>query len=259
MILAKDKTYLIDLDGTMFRGNQVIEEALSFFQELKRHHIHYVFVTNNAMRTPMQIKEKMERMGYSGLKESDFFTSAMAAASYMRHHSDQRRAYCIGEEGLYQALHKEGFQIVDEHAKLVFVGLTRQADYALYCKAFRMLYEEHATLIGTNSDRRLPQDDTYLIGNGAIVEMLQYASQAETIMIGKPSRYMMEETLRFIHKEQHDCIVIGDNLETDIAFACENGVESIMVCSGVHQKEDVERFAFQPNHIVRSLAECVFD
>lgn len=258
MKLAKDKTYLIDLDGTMYRGNQVIPEALVFFDALQKHQINYVFVTNNAMRTPFQIKAKMEAMGYHNIKETDFFTSAMAAASYMYRHSDQRKAFCIGEEGLKEALRQVGFQLVDDHAQLVFVGLQRDATYSLYCKAFQMLQQEDAILIGTNGDRRLPENDTYVIGNGAVVEMLKYALQKEPLMIGKPSHLMMEETLRFVHKEKQECIVIGDNLETDIAFASQNGVESIMVCSGVHQKKDLDHFTFAPTHIIESLLECEF-
>lgn len=255
MILDVTKTYLIDLDGTMYRGNEVIDEAVSFIQLLQRYEISFVFVTNNAMRTPAQICQKMKRMGFTGLQEELFFTSAMAAVRYMRRTSDATRVFCIGEEGLQKAVHDAGYVIDEQHAQLVFVGLDRQADYSLYTKALRLLYEEKAVLVGTNEDRRVPDGSSYLIGNGAVLKMLAYASEAKTILIGKPSSYMMEETLAYVQKAKEDCIVIGDNLETDIAFAQINGVASIMVTTGVHTEEDLARFPYLPDVIVPSLAD----
>lgn len=255
MILDQTKTYLIDLDGTMYRGTSVIPEAITFIQKLQVHHIPYVFVTNNAMRTPKKIKAKMEAMGFGNLSEHDFFTSAMAAVSYMKRTSDAKRVFCIGEEGLQEAIRQGGYHIDEEHAQLVFVGLDRHANFSLYSKALRLLYEEGAMLVGTNQDRRLPDQDSYLIGNGAVLAMLQYASEAPSITIGKPSSYMMEETLAYCNKNAQECVVIGDNLETDIAFGKENGVDAIMVCTGVHTSEDVKKFSFQPDVIVSSLSE----
>lgn len=73
MRLAVDKTYLIDLDGTMYRGEQVIEEAIVFIDQLLAYNISFLFVTNNAMRLPSAIREKMEKMGFHGLQDAHFF------------------------------------------------------------------------------------------------------------------------------------------------------------------------------------------
>lgn len=256
MILDPSKNYLIDLDGTMYRGDQVIEEAVVFVDALSAKGISFLFVTNNAMRTSRQIREKMERMGFQGLKDSLFFTSAMAAALYMKRIQEERAMFCIGEEGLQTALRQAGFYVDEEHAKIVFVGLDRSADYMRYCKAMQLLHQG-AILVGTNRDRRLPDKDTYLIGNGAILEMLSYASEAKRIDIGKPSSLMMEETLRYIGKKKEDCIVIGDNLETDIAFGKANGVKTIFMQTGVHTKADIKRFPYEPDVVLTSFAQII--
>lgn len=254
MCLDVTKTYLIDLDGTMYRGDDVIPEAIEFISLLQRHEISFVFVTNNAMRTPSMIREKMQRMGFANLRDEMFFTSAMAAVSYMKQHSSKRRAFCIGEVGLQDALRQGGFIEVEEDAELVFVGLNRKADFALYCEALNVL-RQGAILVGTNEDRRLPQGDHFLIGNGAVLKMLEYASEAECIIVGKPSALMMEETLQYVRKDASQCVVIGDNLETDIAFAYDNHVESIMVTTGVHTKEDAQNCAKKPDVVVASLSQ----
>ncbi len=253
--LDKTKTYLIDLDGTMYRGNQVIPEAVTFMQMLQKHHVNYVFVTNNATRTAKQNLQHMETLGFTNLKESDFFTSAMAAVLYMKKHSDARYVYAIGEAGLTEAIAKGGYELDEQRAELVFVGLMHNADYSLYSKAARILRQNHAILVGTNQDRRIPNGDAFSIGNGAIIEMLKYASEAETVMIGKPNSPMMEEVLSYVGKTKAECIMIGDNLETDIAFAKDNGLFSIMVCSGVHTKKDALSFRVQSDEVIASLNE----
>lgn len=255
MVLDRTKTYLIDLDGTMYRGNQVIAEAVTFIQLLQKHHISYVFVTNNATRTRKQNLEHMVRLGFNGIKEKDFFTSATAAVSYMKKHSDAHYVYAIGEKGLYEAILEGGYEFNEQKAELVFVGLDRSADYSQYSKAARILRQNHALLVGTNQDRRIPDGDAFSIGNGAVVEMLKYASEAETIMIGKGNRAMMEEVLAYTNKTKEECIVIGDNLETDIAFAKDNGLSSIMVCTGVHTRRDAERFRIKSDVVIDSLNE----
>ena len=257
MMLEQDKTYLIDLDGTMYQGDTVIPEALEFIEHLQRNQIAYLFVTNNAMRTPKEIMVKMHSMGFRGLKETDFFTSAMAAISHMKKTSAATHVFFIGEEGLRQAILRGGYVIDETAAQLVFVGLDTHADYSLYCKAARCIKERHALLIGTNSDRRIPQGDHFLIGNGAILQMLAYATEANCITIGKPNAIMMEEVLAYLGKTQHDCVVLGDNLETDIAFAKNNGVKSILVCSGVHTQADAERFSITPDLMVDSLRDLL--
>lgn len=253
--LDKTKTYLIDLDGTMYRGNQVIAKAVTFIQLLQKHHVSYVFVTNNATRTRKQNLAHMEHLGFSGIKEADFFTSATAAVSYMKKHSNEHYVYAVGEQGLFEAIGEGGYEIDKHKAKLVFVGLARDMDYQSYSEAARILRQNHALLIGTNQDRRIPEGDSFSIGNGAIVEMLRYASEAETILIGKPNPPMMEEVLAYVGKSKEECIVIGDNLETDIAFAKDNGLCSIMVCSGVHTKADAAHFRIKSDIVIESLDE----
>lgn len=255
MICYKNKTFLIDLDGTMYRGNQVIPEAIAFIHRLQAHHIPYVFVTNNATRTPKQNADHMKSLGFCDIQPEAFFTSAMAAVAHMKKTSAAKKAFWIGEAGLQEAIRQGGYERDEEQAELVFVGLDRQADFLLYSRAAYCLRHNHALLVGTNGDRRVPNNDGFLIGNGAVLEMLQYASEAERITIGKPSAIMMEETLAYIGKQAEECVVLGDNLETDIAFGKDNGVMSIMVTSGVHTREDAERFRIQPDLLIASLDE----
>ena len=123
------KTYLIDLDGTMYRGSQIIEGAKEFIDALLKNNESFVFLTNNAKRTKRQNVEHMERMGFTGIREDHFFTSSMAAARYAAAHYEGRNAWYIGQDGLKEALVDAGFTIAEENVDLVFVGLDTEGTY----------------------------------------------------------------------------------------------------------------------------------
>lgn len=253
----KNKTYLIDLDGTMYCGDTLIEAGKVFIDYLNENNKEYLFLTNNARRTGIMNVEQMTKMGYTGIKPEHFFTSAMAAASYIANKDPKhKRCAFIGEAGLKEALLQQGFEIVEENVDYVFVGLDIHATYQEYSKALTHLLKG-AKLVGTNSDRLIAKDDGFNVGNGSIVAMFEYASGQKSEAIGKPNAPILEAALRYFNKTKEECAIIGDNLETDIKLGVENGVDTIFVTTGVHTREDVERLKIYPTLIIDSLEELI--
>lgn len=250
------KTYMIDLDGTMYRGTQRIEGAKEFIDDLLARDQPFLFLTNNAKRTRAQNVQHMLQMGFQGIEEKHFFTSSMAAARYCAKHSNLRNAYYIGQDGLKEALLENGFHIVEENVDHVFVGLDSNGTYEKYSKALQYLLDG-ADLIGTNDDRLLAQPGGFHVGNGSIVAMFEYASNQKSPKIGKPYAPILEEALIEYGIKKEEAIIIGDNLETDILLGVKEQVETIFVTSGVHQRTDIERLQIKPDHIIDSLFELI--
>ena len=107
------KTYLIDLDGTMYRGNSNIAGAKEFIDNCLEKKVPFFFLTNNATRTLRQNVEHMEKLGFKGIEEKHFFTSSMAAARIMRK-KGYDKAQMIAMDGLAEALQNSGFEITEE-------------------------------------------------------------------------------------------------------------------------------------------------
>ncbi len=251
------KTYLIDLDGTMYRGTEIIEGAKEFIDHLIAQDHPFCFLTNNAMRTKRQNVEHMKNMGFTGIEEKHFFTSSMAAARYMaKQDASKRKAWMIGQDGLREALTEEGFVLTKEHADYVFIGLDKSASYEDYSEALDVLLHG-AMLVGTNSDLLLAKPGGFQVGNGSIVRMFEYASGQQSPKIGKPYAPILEECLEYFHLLKENAVILGDNLETDILLGAENGVETIFVTSGVHQEADIERLHIYPDHIIHSVKELM--
>lgn len=246
------KTYLIDLDGTMYKGSTIIEGAIEFLERIKKNGDNYIFLTNNATRTGIQNVQHMENIGFKGLKKEDFFTSSMAAASYIAKTSDKRNAYYIGVDGLEEALINNGFTITDKDVDFVFVGLDKEGTYEKYSKALTHLLNG-AKLIGTNGDRLLAKDDGFNVGNGSVVALFEYATGQKSAQIGKPHKPILDEVLAYANISKDDAILVGDNLETEIKLGVDFGVETIFVTSGVHTEKDIERLNVHPTKTVQSL------
>ena len=252
----KMKTYLIDLDGTMYKGTDIIDGAKEFIEYLLNHNIEFYFFTNNSSRTPKQAMEHMKALGFEGITPEHFYTSAMAAARYVAMNYKERNAYYIGQSGIEEALQHEGFNLVEDHADFVFIGLDKQGTYEKYSKALRQLVNG-AILVGTNNDRILLQENGANIGNGSVVAMFEYAIGKESLKIGKPHAACIDVFCEMFTKSKEECIIIGDNLETDILCGVNANVESILVTSGIHQAADIERLQIKPTRIIANLKELI--
>lgn len=248
------KTYIIDLDGTMYSGSTNIDGAREFIDYLQSKNLPYIFLTNNATRTKKQAKEHMLNLGFKNIKEEDFFTSAMATAKFIAKNYPGKKCFMLGESGLEEALKEWNFDIVQENANFVVVGLDRNATYKKYSDALHNILAG-AKFIATNPDRLLANNGTFDIGNGAVIDMLEYASGIEAIKIGKPYQIILDILLEEKKLKKEDIILLGDNLETDIKLGYNADVETIMVCSGVHTEKDIDRLKVYPSKVVKNLKE----
>src|SRR5262245_51997346 len=113
--------FLIDMDGVMYRGSELIPGAAEFIQILQRNHVPFLFLTNNSQRTCRDVATRLARMGIQ-VEEEHIFTCAMATARFLARQKPNGTAYVIGEGGLLTALHKNGYSIVDHDADYVVVG-----------------------------------------------------------------------------------------------------------------------------------------
>ena len=129
MIGDEMKTYIFDLDGTMYRGTSIIEDARLTIEKMHQLNIPYVFLTNNATRTRTENKENMLKMGYQHIEENMFFTSAMAAVSYAKKRAETNKVAMLGVSGLKEAIELYGFELNETESEFLFVGLDVNATY----------------------------------------------------------------------------------------------------------------------------------
>lgn len=246
--------YLIDLDGTMYRGEERIDAAAEFVLQLKQSEIPYLFVTNNSTSTQESFAKRLNNMDIPAAPEL-IFTSAMASAKYIRRIQDGARCYMIGEEGLEQALIAEGCVLTtDEDCDFVVIGTDRQITYEKYAKAC-LAVRNGATFISTNADTAVPTERGLLPGNGALTSVITMSTEKEPTFIGKPEGIMFQEALSVLGTNQRETLMVGDNYETDIMGGKRAGIDTLMVFTGITPYEKMKNFKQQPTYHAHSLQE----
>src|SRR5712675_2278242 len=176
------KGFLIDMDGVIYRSSQFIEGAIEFIRLLRDWDIPFLFLTNNSQRTRRDVATKLQRMGME-VEEEHVFTCAMATARFLARQKPNGTAYVIGEGGLLQALHQNGYSIVDRDPDYVVVGEGRTFNFEMVEAAVTMLLKG-AKLIATNMDPNCPTQSGTRPGCGAIVAMLETASGIKALSVG---------------------------------------------------------------------------
>jgi NagD protein len=245
--------YLIDMDGVIYRGNQLIPGADRFIHELRSANIPFLFLTNNSQRTRRDVATKLTRLGIE-IEESHVFTCAMATARFLAQQKPSGTAFVIGEGGLLNALHNNGYAIVDKDPDYVVVGEGRTLTFEMAEAALGMILGG-AKLVATNLDPNCPTHVGTRPGCGAIASMLETASGRKAFSVGKPSPVMLRGAQKELGLAANRTIVIGDTMETDILGGVQVGYRTILVLSGGTSCEDLSHYAYRPDKVVNSIAD----
>jgi NagD protein len=247
------KGFLIDMDGVIYRSSQFIEGAIEFIRMLRDWDIPFLFLTNNSQRTRRDVATKLQRMGMP-VEEKHIFTCAMATARFLARQKPRGTAYVIGEGGLLNALHLNGYAVVDKSPDYVVVGEGRTLSFEMLEHAVQMVIGG-AKLIATNLDPNCPTQSGIRPGCGAIVSLIESASGIKAFSVGKPSPVMMRTARKEIGMATSETIMIGDTMETDILGGVQMGYRTILVLTGSTKIEDLTKYAYQPDMIVDSIAD----
>src|SRR6478672_7500281 len=245
--------YLIDMDGVIYRGGQLIPGADHFIGELLGAEVPFRFLTNNSQRTRRDVATRLQRLGID-VEEEHVYTCAMATARFLAQQKPRGTAYVIGEGGLLTALHENGYAIVDRDPDYVVVGEGRTISFEMVEAALGMILGG-AKLVATNLDPNCPTEAGLRPGCGATVAMLEAASGVKAFSVGKPSPVMLRGARKELGLTTDQTVVIGDTMETDILGGVQLGFKTILVLSGGTRREDLDRYAYRPDLVVASIDE----
>ncbi|MFP5180303.1 TIGR01457 family HAD-type hydrolase [Bacillus altitudinis] len=251
----KYKGYLIDLDGTMYKGTEKIEEAGQFVHKLNELNIPYLFVTNNSSRTPKQVAEKLVSFDIPATEEQ-VFTTSMATANYIAEQKKDASVYVIGEEGIQQAIKEKGLSFGQEDADFVVVGIDRGITYEKLAVG-AIAIRQGAQFVSTNGDIAIPTERGLLPGNGSLTSVLTVTTTVQPTFIGKPESIIMEQAMRVLGTDVSETLMVGDNYDTDIMAGMNAGMDTLLVHTGVTTKELLQKYDKQPTYVIDSLSEWI--
>jgi NagD protein len=247
------KSYLIDMDGVLVRGNSPIPGAGAFLARLAERSCEYLVLTNNPLYTQKDLAFRLGSIGLA-VEPRRIFTSAMATASFLKTQKNTGKVYVIGESGLTAPLHEAGFIITDSSPCYVVLGETHAYNFQMVTTAIRLI-AQGSLFIATNPDASGPGEGGLVPACGAMAALIEKATGVRAFFVGKPNPLMMRTALNYLGVHSENTVMVGDRMDTDIVAGVESGMETVLVLSGVTRKEDVPRWPYQPTRILPSVAE----
>lgn len=248
------KGYLIDLDGTIYKGRERIPAGERFIQRLQEQEIPYLLVTNNTTRTPQMVQDMLAQQFNIQTPLETIYTATMATVDYMKDMNRGQTAYVIGETGLKSAISEVGYIEDKENPAYVVVGLDSQVTYDMLATA-TLAIAKGALFIGTNPDLNIPTERGLMPGAGSLVALLEAATRVKPVFIGKPNAIIMNKALDILQVKRSEAIMVGDNYLTDIMAGIQNDIASLLVTTGFTKAEEVPDLPIQPDYVVASLDE----
>lgn len=252
------KGYLIDLDGTIYKGKNRIPAGERFVQELQKRQIPYLFVTNNTTRRPEAVQQMLAEEFNVQTPLKTIYTASLATIDHMNDLGREKTVYVIGEDGLKSAIFEAGYVENQEEPAYVVVGLDTEVTYEKLAIA-TLAIENGATFIGTNPDLNIPTERGLLPGAGSLIALLEAATRVKPIFIGKPEAVIMDKALALLGTERSQTLMVGDNYMTDIRAGIDNGFPTLLVLTGFTKAEEVSDLPIAPTHVLSSLDEWRFD
>ena len=249
------QNYLIDMDGVLISGKKLIPGADEFIQKLKSKDIKFLVLTNNSTYTQVDLSHRLKTIGLD-INEKQIFTSALATAYFMRSQMENGNAYVIGESGLNVAVHQAGFIMTDEKPDYVVLGETYDYNFRQVTKAVRLILDG-AKFIATNPDPVGPSESGVVPACGAMAALIEKASGLSPFYCGKPNPFMIRSALNYLGVHSENTTMIGDRMDTDMVAGLQNGMNTILVLSGVTSKAQISAYPYRPGKVVKSVADIV--
>jgi 4-nitrophenyl phosphatase len=233
-MLADKTLFLFDLDGVFYKGKESRvkiggTEAVEALREGDRG----LFVlTNNSTDSTETVYSRLREFDIP-VKKEEVLTSGLLTAEYLRQKHGQVSYFLVGEDGLEVEMRRFGHKRVrGERADFVVIGLDRGVTYAKLDQAAR-LARSGAGLVATHSSRLYMYKSGPAIATGPLVKAIEYGSGKRAAVIGKPSPLMFKIALERAGRSKAEAVMIGDQVDTDLAGAKRAGIDSILVTSGI--------------------------
>lgn len=256
--------FLFDCDGVLWQGSHILPKTKETLEYLRARGKRLIFVTNNSTKSRQEYTEKFESFGITVSKD-EVFGSAYSSAVYLSkvlNFPKDKKVLVVGQKGLEEELKEAGIQYIggtdpalmvtgpcdkqlekleyDPSIGAVLCGLDYYINYFKIANALVQIQNPNTLFLATNIDATLPINGNILPGAGTIVGTLITSSGREPISLGKPSQAMMDAIKAKFHFDPRRACMVGDRLNTDIAFGKAGGLGTLLVLTGITKESQLD-------------------
>lgn len=247
---------LIDLDGTVYVGEDVLDGARRGIETLDEAGCDLLFLSNNPVKSGERYIERLTDEGLD-VNGSEACSSGDVTVDYLLDHHADDRILCIGSAGLRNQLEAAGLELADSASCDVVVGSwTAEFDYDDMRQTLAAV-EDDTTFLGTDPDRTYQATGDVLVpGSGAIIGALAATlGRDPDAILGKPSDVARNHALARLGHPPEECLVVGDRLDTDLVMGERAGMTTALVLTGVTDRQDLTESPVQPDYVLDDLGD----
>lgn len=248
---------IVDLDGTVYRSDTLLPGATEAVDELRAAGCSLLFFSNNPTRDGADYVSHLASLGVD-VRPGEACSAGVATTEYLREHHPDDAVMLVGAPGLEEQLRDAGLSLTDDpDATDVLVGSwTPEFGYADMVDALHAV-EEGTVFLGTDPDRTFPRGDGREVpGSGAVIRALAATIDRDPdAILGKPSPVALELALDRLAVPAEECLVVGDRPGTDLAMGDRAGMTTVLVLTGVTDREDLADSAITPDYVIDGLAD----
>lgn len=251
-VFEKTKYFIIDMDGTFYLGNRLIEGAPSFIEKLKDTGRDFRFFTNNSSNNVQVCCEKLARIGFP-VEEDRIVMSTHVTIDYLQKTYPDKRVYLLGNERLTADFIAGGILLDETDPDLVVLGFDTTLTYEKIRWAANLL-AAGVPYIATHPDFNCPMADGFMPDTGSMIEMFAASTGRRPLVMGKPMTQTVDYITGLLGCAWEELAFVGDRLETDIAIGMNHQIPTALVLSGVTDRDAYRRSPINASVVVEDLA-----
>jgi phosphoglycolate/pyridoxal phosphate phosphatase family enzyme len=265
-ILKDIELFVLDMDGTFYLGNNIIDGALEFLEAVKNAGKRYMFFTNNSSTNSDKYIEKLAGMKCF-IKKDQIMTSGDVMIRFLKSNYDGKSVYLLGTKPLEDSFLEAGIELfnrdnedalapenLDKRPDIVVVGFDKTLDFRKLSNACTYI-REGALFLATHLDINCPMPNGFIPDCGAICKAIELSTGKQPRFVGKPFKETVDMIVDATKVPREKIAFVGDRIYTDVATGVNNGAKGILVLTGECQLSDVENSDVKPDAIFESIYE----
>ncbi|MFW6000889.1 MAG: HAD-IIA family hydrolase [Halanaerobium sp.] len=249
--------FLLDMDGTIYLSNRLIDKAMDFINLLDEQNKDYVFFTNNSSKNTLDYQKKLKRFGLEVPLEK-IVNSGQVTADYIRKQKEGAKVYPLGTPSLEQELADAGLEIIkdkNEDIDFVVLGFDKTLEYKKLWDAHDLILDG-VEYIATNPDYVCPLEGGKSMPDcGSMISLLETSTGKRPLVVGKPNTLMVDYVADSLGVKKDRMAMVGDRLYTDIKMAVDADITSILVLSGESTRQTLAESPHEPDFVFDSVAD----
>lgn len=242
---------LFDLDGTLYRGENIFDFTAPLLDALKAAGKSYRFLTNNSSRNLHDYVAKMTRLGIRST-EDDFLSSGSVTVQYLLDRAPGAAVFLCGTASLKEQFRESGILLTENAAEAdaVVIACDTELTFRKIDDACRELTLRDPLYLGTHPDMTCPSEYGEMPDCGALARMIEAATGKYPLFLGKPAPAMPELAMRQAGIGPDRTVIVGDRLDTDIESGFAAGIGTVLVMSGSASEADLAAAPRKPDFVL---------